>query len=340
MPSGYNPASTLTNALPQSTVTFYDKKFIENLKLNTLFIRCTERKPLPMNSGNKLELFMYQPFGANTAQISEGTVGSGITPSVLTNTSTIGQYADYISLSDLAVQTALDDALANLRDEISYRAALSLNTIHRNVVDTGTSIDSRVNGLNKAFNSPLVKTDYVNALQSLQGLAVQPFDKASSKFCVLVHPFSIGDGLNDTSVNGITDIAKWGGGSTKDMLYELPGPETVPVMDIAGCRVYACQMVTQTPNYLGHTGVTAFRSYFFGENSTFGISLGGKEGSKIGEGEWRNISTNLVKEPATSAADPAGVIGGWTSYNFKYVASLGPDTTLRYRWIDAPSNVS
>ena len=340
MPSGYNPASTLTNALPQSTITFYDRKFIENLKLNTLFIRCTERKPLPMNSGNKLELFMYQPFAANTSQVSEGTVGSGITPTVLTNTSTIGQYADYISLSDLAVQTALDDALANLRDEISYRAALSLNTVHRNVIDTGATIDSRVSALAKAFNSPLVKTDYVNAVQSLQGLAVQPFDKASQKFCVLVHPFSIGDGLNDTSVNGITDIAKWGGGNTKDMLYELPGPETVPVMDIAGCRVYACQMVTQTANYLGHSGVTAFRSYFFGENSSFGISLGGKEGSKIGEGEWRNIQTNLVKEPATSAADPAGVIGGWTSYNLKYVPSLGPDTTLRYRYIDAPSNVS
>src|SRR5258708_925184 len=115
--SGYNPASTNTSGLPQSTITFFDKKFIENLKLNTLFIRCAERKPLPMQSGNKLELFMYQSFAANTSQVSEGTVGSGITPTVLTNTSTIGQYADYCSLSDLSAQTALDDALANLRDE-------------------------------------------------------------------------------------------------------------------------------------------------------------------------------------------------------------------------------
>lgn len=89
--SGYNPALTNTSGLPQATITFYDKKFIQNLKLNTFFIRCAERKPLPLNSGNKLELFMYQPFGANTVQVSEGTVGTGITPTVLTNTSTIGQ---------------------------------------------------------------------------------------------------------------------------------------------------------------------------------------------------------------------------------------------------------
>lgn len=87
--SGYNPASVNTSGLPQSTITFYDKRFIENLKLNTYFLRCAERRPLPMNSGNKLELFMYQPFGSNITQVSEGTVGSGITPSVLTNTTTI-----------------------------------------------------------------------------------------------------------------------------------------------------------------------------------------------------------------------------------------------------------
>lgn len=29
--SGYNPASTTSNALPQATVIFYDKDFIQNL---------------------------------------------------------------------------------------------------------------------------------------------------------------------------------------------------------------------------------------------------------------------------------------------------------------------
>jgi len=340
--SGYNPASTTSNALPQSTVTFYDRKFVENLKLWTLFLRLSERRPLPMNSGNKLELFMYQPFAANTTQISEGTVGSGITPTVLTNTTTIGQYGDYVSLSDYALQTAIDDALGNLREEIAYRAALSLNTVHRNVVDTASTIDSSVNALNKAFNATIAKTDFVAAVQSLQGRGVKPFDQAANRFGMLIHPFCVGDALNDTSTGGITDIAKFGavrGSEDRDALYELPGEEA-PVLDVAGLRAYQCQMVTQTTNYLSHSGVTAFRTYVFGQNATFGISLGAKEGAKLGEGEWRNISTELVKSPATSAADPVGVIGGWTSYNLKYAASLGPDTTMRLRTIDAPSNIS
>ena len=56
--SGYNPASNQTNNLPQSRIIFYDKRFIENLKAQTPFLRCAERKELPVNSGNQLELFI------------------------------------------------------------------------------------------------------------------------------------------------------------------------------------------------------------------------------------------------------------------------------------------
>ena len=285
---------------------------------------------------------MYTPFAANTTQISEGTVGSGITPTILTNTTTIGQFGDYVSLSDYALQTAIDDALGNLREEIAYRAALSINTVHRNVIDTGATIDSSVSALSLAYNATITKQQFVAMVQSLQGRGVMPFDEAADRFCGLIHPFCVGDALNDTTAGGITDIGKFGavrGTKDADALYELPGEEP-SALDVSGTRWYSCQMVTQTPNYLGHTGITAFRTYLFGKDSNFSISLGAKEGAKIGDGEWRNISTELVKSPATSAADPVGVIGGWTSYNLKYAASLGPDTTLRYRYADAPSNIS
>lgn len=56
--AGYNPASNTTSNLPQSRVIYYDKRFIENLKAQTPFVRCAERRELPMNSGNQLELFI------------------------------------------------------------------------------------------------------------------------------------------------------------------------------------------------------------------------------------------------------------------------------------------
>lgn len=89
----YSPAVNVQNNLPQSTVKFYDKKFRENLKAQTPFVACSERLELPMNSGNQYEMFMYVPLAANTAQTTEGTVGTSIAVSVLNTTATIGSLA-------------------------------------------------------------------------------------------------------------------------------------------------------------------------------------------------------------------------------------------------------
>ena len=56
--AGVSPASNLTSNLPQSVVTQFDKVFIENLKANTPWMRCTSRRQLDENSGNKLVLFI------------------------------------------------------------------------------------------------------------------------------------------------------------------------------------------------------------------------------------------------------------------------------------------
>ena len=101
------------------------KKFRENLKAQTPFVACAERLELPMNSGNQYEMFMYVPLAANTVQTTEGTVGSSLAGSVLTNTATIGEYADYANFSSLSLATAIDNTVENVAREMSYRLALS-----------------------------------------------------------------------------------------------------------------------------------------------------------------------------------------------------------------------
>src|ERR1700675_5093308 len=142
--AGFNPASNTTSNLPQSRVIYYDKRFIENLKAQTPFVRCAERRELPMNSGNQLELFMYNTFGANTAQVSEGTVPTGISASVGTTTATIGEYADYANFSSLSLATAIDPVVENVGRELSYRLGQSLCAITRAVIDGSNSVDASV----------------------------------------------------------------------------------------------------------------------------------------------------------------------------------------------------
>src|SRR5271166_2661542 len=205
--AGYNPASNTTSTLPQSRVIYYDKRFIENLKAQTPFVRCCERRELPLNSGNQLELFMYNSFGANVAQVSEGTVQTGITASVGTTTATIGEYADYANFSSLALATAIDPVVENVGRELSYRLGQSLSAITRAVADGANAVDASVRfGL--ASGTAISLANIRAQVQSLAGRAVLPFNETEALMAGVIHPFAVGDLLNDSSNNSAVDILK------------------------------------------------------------------------------------------------------------------------------------
>lgn len=335
---GFSPSSMNTSNLPQSRVFHYDKNFVKNLKANTPFVRCCGRRELPEMSGNQHVLFMYQALGANTAQTGEGVVGAGIVVSVVNNTSTIGQYADYVNFSDLSLQTAIDPALENVQKELAYRLGLTLSTITRNTADGASAIDASVNSGNLAWNVPFTKSSITTAVASLTGRNVKPFDRGLMTGAI--HPFIVGDALNDSANNSLTDVLKRSA-EGQEKLSELPSPDgdEVPVLEWAGVRFHQTTLVTQSANYQGH-GVTAFRTYVFGEDALIAISLGKKEQAMIGDGDWRNLRMWMYRAGEPTVSDPSRVIGGWTSYNVKYTVTLPPDTTMRMRTIDSVSTIS
>jgi hypothetical protein len=327
-----------TSNLPQSTVIHYDKNFIKNMKAETPFVRCTTRRELPENSGNQLRLYMYNPLGPNITNVAEGTVGSGITVSVVANTATIGQLADYVSMSDFSMVTAIDPALENIQKELAYRLGQSLSIIVRNAADALNATDPSVGAGSLPAATPFGKSVITTAIQSLAGRNVKAFDRG--RFASVIHPFVVGDALNDVSNNSLTDVLKHTvEGQMK--LEELPAPDgdQVQVMEWAGCTFYQSTLVTQTPNYQAGTK-TALRTYFFGEDGIISVSLGKREGTAVGDGDWRNLQLWLMKAEGPSISDPSRVIGGYTSYNSKFTATPPPDTTARVRWVDSVSNIS
>ena len=337
MPGGYTPASNLTSNLPQSTVIQYDKKFVKYLVANTPFVRATNRRELDLNSGSQLRLYMYQPFGPNLAQQAEGTVGTGLTATVSQTTATVGQYADYCSVSDLARETSIDPVLEALQKQMAYRLAQTLSILCRNTMDAAGAIDASVYALSKAANAVMVRTDITAAAQSLAGKNVQPFNQGRQTFAGIIHPFPVGDILNDAANNSLVDVLKRTVEGQME-LKELPeaGEDEVGVLEFSGVQFYQSTLVTTTANYAS-SGKTGYRTYIVGEEAVFSISLGP---AKYGDGYTRNLQIFINANPEPTIADPSRVIGGWTSYNVKFTTSLPPDTTMRLRYIDANSAIS
>ena len=338
------PASNVTGNLPQSTVKFYDKQFVENLKAETPFVRCAERRDLPLNSGNQLVLFEYNTFGANTTQATEGTPGQGITASLVTNTSTIGEYADYASFSSLALATAIDDTLGNVAKEMSYRLGQSLSNLVRYTVDGASAIDSSVlvelaAASSSSFTSLSIGTIRA-AIQSLAGRSVKPFMEAKKRFAGIVHPFAWGDAINDTSNNSPIDVLKHTSEGLMKM-EELPSADLTEVFELPGTGVdfFQTNLVTMTSNYQT-TGSTALRTYIFGRDGVIAINLAGRGDTAYGDGNYRGIKCNVVQNAPISVSDPEGLIPGWTSYKVHFTVTLPPDPTQRVRLIDALSGIS
>lgn len=349
MASGYNPAGNQQANLPQSTIKYYDKKFRENLKAQTPFVACSERLDLPMKSGNQYQMFMYVPLAANTSQSVEGTVGTSIQVSVLTTSATIGEYADYANFSSLSLATAIDSTVENVAREMSYRLGESLSGIVRATADGANTVDSSV--LTKlaatsttAFTS-LSLSQVRNSVQSLAGRSVRPFDEASKAFCGVIHPFALGDVLADNSNDSPLDMLKHTpvGMARMDDLVSVDLTEVIELPS-SGVHFFQTNLVTSTANYNpgtgAVTGLTALRTYIFGRDGIFSINLGAQGDTGFGDGEYQNINCNIVQNAAPSVADPEGLIPGWTSYRVHFTTSLGPDTTIRIREIDAASAIS
>lgn len=340
--AGYSPASNLTSNLTQTQAQYYDRAFVENLKAETPHYRCVERRPLPENSGNTLNLFEYVPFGPDLSQAPEGTVGSGETINVLNDKIVIGNYADYLNYSRFSMQLAIDPALENGAKELAYQCALTVAYLIQNTTDALNVIDPSVAVLN-AYNVPFNKNNITSAVASLRQRNVKPFE--GGEFCGIIAPFAWGDTLNDNANNSLTDVLKRTP-EGQSALKELPGggeASEIQVMHWAGVRFYESSIVKQTPNAYaagGHAGITAFRTYIYGKDGVITISMGAKENTDIGDGDWRNLKVITKRYDDASVSDPSMMIGGSCAYNFNFAVGVVPDTTGRVRYIDAPTLIT
>ncbi len=188
---GVSPASNLTTNLPQSVVTTYDKIFVENLKAETPWVRTTSRRSIDENAGNRLVLYMYQNLPAPPlTQAPEGTIQTGLTATVVSNTSIMGNYADYMNISTYALQTAIDPALEALGVQMAYRMAQVINLILQNTADGAAIVDPSTL-IEKAAADPMTSDDVIIAAQSLQGINALPFE--AGRYTGVIHPHIVGD---------------------------------------------------------------------------------------------------------------------------------------------------
>lgn len=334
---GISPTLMQSGNTPQAALTVrYNRNFIENLKAKTTKLRLCTRFPMPMNAGQVFRDFMITPLTANTTEQSEGTVGSGITVSINYQDILLGQWADFLNISDKAFVTSISDDLMNYEREMAYRLALSIDDLVMAFFDYLRTLDSKTSNQDvTSGNFQLTKQQIEQAPFSLLGQNVQPMDRGY--LCGSIHTFFVGDIMAlDNSNNSIVDILKHTPeGQLK--LEELPDGvdgDEVKYIDLFGARWMMSTNQTQTTSYQGSAN-TAIRTYLAGKDAVIAVKLDRPDRTNIDDGQYKNMNLWRGEYKPGNQADPAGVIGAGSSYNFIGGFGLPPDTTSRARCFDA-----
>lgn len=326
----YSPAGNLTTtaSLAHLATVYYDRTALTALRKKFLFWKGVDTRTLPKKSGKTIQFYRYSQLGSNTTAADEGTTGN--TSLQLTSgtvSATVAQYADFISFSDMLVDTSIDgDIVAVGADQLGYRAGLTVDCIIRNEVDSVASSIS-VSLLGDYFSG----ADGANIRHRMAGLDIRPFPNGT--YPALIHPYISYDFIHDPQVGGFMDVAKNAPGSAlNDRLFSLEDRGFLGRFN--GVEYWESTNVTMTAG-----SPNTYRCYFFGMEGLGAIDLAGRGPSRTEDQNSSKFSVNVIQETKPSIANPEGKIRAAVSYNFVFVAKVLDTNPYRLRKIDAPTSL-
>lgn len=189
---------------------YYDRVLLTRLEKRLKLDQWGAKKKLPKNEGNQVKWTRYDNLAPDVNPLTEG-----VTPAVTNLTSqqitaTPVQFGNFVELSDLLVDEALDPVVENALKVLAYMAAQSFDTIIRNSLHSNVT-DQFANG--KADENAILQTDVLNAEEirkaatNLKIEDVMPFSDGNFQACI--HPASGFDIQSDTASTGWIELNKY-----------------------------------------------------------------------------------------------------------------------------------
>ena len=133
-------AYAVNPALSPENKTFYDKSLIEEAKPNLIHDQFAQKRPIPKNGGKKIEFRKFASLPKALTPLTEGVTPDGKNLEVTAIEAEVAQYGDYVVYSDMLDLTAIDPVVTEAVKVIGNQAGLTLDTITRDILQTGTNV--------------------------------------------------------------------------------------------------------------------------------------------------------------------------------------------------------
>jgi len=209
MSINYNTQTTATNNggnnLTPEMKTYYDKALIRFATPKLVHAQFGQQKPIPAGSGKTIEFRKFSPLPKALVPLTEGVTPTGNSLNVTTVESTVEQYGDYVTLSDMLTLSSVDAIINETQTVLGDQAGRTLDTVIREKINAGTNVQY---GNGKADRALLVgglanyeDNDYLSvaavkrAVATLKRNNATPFKDGC--YVAIIHPDVANDLTND-----------------------------------------------------------------------------------------------------------------------------------------------
>ena len=253
--------TTLLEGLSAEMKTFYDMTLIDEAQANLVHDQFGQKRPIPQGSGKTIEFRKFAALTKALTPLTEGVTPDGKGLTVTTITATVNQYGDFITQSDVLELTALDNTILEATKLLGRQAGLTLDTIVRNVMQSGTNVtycpkvaadgtETAVTSRNGLDTTCQLTVKVIQ--QVVAKLRAQNAPTIGGKYVAIIHPYVAYDLMRDPEWIDAHKYAK------PDNLYEGE------IGEVAGVRFV---QTSEAKIYSG--GV--FGSLIFGEGA-YGVT--------------------------------------------------------------------
>lgn len=303
-------AGTTTQSVNQAhlATVYYDRLALTRLTPLFRFYAIGTKRPMPTGNGKTIQFFRRNVPAYNVNPSSEGVIPAPFSNGTATLTTTVEQYSDYSSTSTMIQDTSITDEVTGMIEDLTIRAAGSVDTITRLEIDSNSSQITDTIGTNLAAN------DFKKRVGILEGSNVLSYE--GTNFLAITHPYAIYDIVVDTTTGGFIDALKYQMGQK--------------VLDGEVGMVGRCRILTSTN--VGNDAVAApntkYYTYIFGKESFGCVDLTGRGPSDITDPQKERFKVNVISG-GPSATDPTGEIGTYVSYRFVFAAKTFDKTRFQ-----------
>ena len=194
--------TTLLEGLSPEMKTFYDMTLIDEAQASLVHDQFGQKRPIPKNGGKTIEFRKFAALNKALTPLTEGVTPDGKGLTVTTITATVNQYGDYITQSDVLELTSLDNTILEATKLLGRQAGLTLDTIVRNVMQSGTNVTycPKSDGTAVTSRAGLDATCQLTVdviKQVVAKLRAQNAPTINGKYVAIIHPYAAYDLMSD-----------------------------------------------------------------------------------------------------------------------------------------------